>query len=104
MMPPNGNPLIWDNKVCSEPMQYTGLKDKNGKMIFEGDVVKSEIEQVIGDSISTDGVIEWDDNRGYWKYDLPDYGQSFALAHLLDNEEILEIIGNIYENPELIKV
>lgn len=69
-------------------MQYTGLKDKNGKEIYEGDVVKD------GNACR---VIEWNSKRGnvvigYW-----------AGFNVLDYKaEYIEIIGNIYENPELL--
>ena len=71
--------------------QYTGLKDKNGKKIFEGDIVKAfyyETEVI--------GKIEFI------------YG-TFALTNsgISDNQlfifEKLEVIGNIYDNPDLLK-
>jgi len=75
-------------------MQYTGLKDKNGKEIYEGDVVKNGY----GDNQEvTFG--EW--NCGECS-DV--YGYQFDAARSRENDSlILEVIGNKYENPELLK-
>jgi hypothetical protein len=68
-------------------MQYTGLKDKNGKEIFEGDVTTSEI----GDEPMA--VVFWE---GCFCHKWPD-----GNGHIF-NPKNIEIIGNIYENPELL--
>jgi len=73
--------LIW--------MQYTGLKDKNGKEIYEGDVVKQE------DETFPTLTIKYSDKYGSWNYSYrnDEYG--------VQPSKDWEIIGNIYENPEL---
>ena len=84
-------------------MQSTGLKDKNGKEIFEGDIV-------------TDGefarIVQYHQTLGFYMFDeegnesffsdsatLEDFGEDAKIV-----SEILEIIGNVYENPELLEV
>ena len=76
-------------------MQYTGLKDKNGKEIYEGDIVKIKSNPL--------------DMIGYIIYD--EYDLAFELRDdenesqecLWYQEQELEVIGNIYDNPELLK-
>lgn len=91
-------------------LQCTGLKDKNGKLIFEGDVVKvgDDIYQIvyeIGSFMLTakdEKVINkfkdnWNDNV----YPLSQFYFNNENENNYINE--VEIIGNIYENPELIE-
>lgn len=100
-------------------MQYTGLKDKNGKEIYEGDIIWHEFSHKKGQKREAreDGhkfQIIYENNWGSFIADeIVKQGEFQELWHLAqdakwtDDERILmtefEIIGNIYENPELLE-
>ena len=77
-------------------MQSTGLKDKNGKEIFEGDILHHQIQ--------TDYtfIVKYDKDNGRW------YGDGLSRTYRINiTKEFLpyyKVIGNIYENPELLEV
>lgn len=80
-----------------ETMQYTGLKDKNGKEIYEGDVV-----EYLDGEFSFIAKVAWSDWMWYLEGINPK--ESFMFDDVADNETAdVEIIGNIYENPELLE-
>lgn len=67
--------------------QYTGLKDKNGKKIFEGDIIENDF----GTKFIADMSFEDDDDR------------TPIIKGRLPNKHCRTIIGNIYDNPELLE-
>jgi uncharacterized phage protein (TIGR01671 family) len=81
-------------------MQYTGLKDKNGKEIYEGDVLANR--EVHGDSFYC--LVEYQLD-GFYGTTYPSRNHSMPLHTIMTYEgaEYNEIIGNIYENPNLIE-
>ena len=83
-----------------ELMQSTGLKDKNGKEIFEGDILAIETDEGI-----LNVNIFWDSKHALFMFESKKYNEKDLLAELVeDNTYPFEIAGNIYENPELFEV
>ena len=75
-------------------MQSTGLFDKKGVEIFEGDVLTSQ-------NYPVKGVVEFRTDLGLWVHYLKGYSYFEYLGNVASSKEI---IGNIYENPELLEV
>lgn len=82
------------SKEDIELLQYTGLKDCNNKEIYEGDIVKCE------DGIGT----IYFHQKGYWFVYQPNaLLAKFGICKMVKDYDCIEVIGNIYENPELLE-
>jgi len=79
-------------------MQSTGLKDKNGKEIFEGDILAFKTDDEV-----INVKIFWDEKHALFMFRSEKYNEEEPLAELVEaNTYPFEIIGNVYENKELL--
>lgn len=87
------NDCFEEYKECGlQIMQYTGLKDKDDKEIYEGDIAK------VMDA--TLAVVKYSESRGAYYLDHED---KIGDIGLICQYETIGVVGNIYENPELLE-
>lgn len=100
----NDGDLLKPNKEKYTLMQFTGMFDKNGKEIFEGDIVKQVSYKYSNDEYGHKGFYE-NISKVLYK------GRAFQYEWIKTNEiempkdfkeNFIEVIGNIYDNPELL--
>lgn len=100
---PKGFVTRVDQVILETVGEYTGLTDKNGKRIFEGDIVRYRPEYWSEPHWS---IVEYcADKWNYPAFDLKDHdyeGNGLQFAH--EEGVWLEVIGNIHDNPELLEV
>ncbi len=86
---------IQKGEFCPIPntvlMQFTGLLDKNGKEIYEGNILRGA------------GIVEWNQKNVRWSCIDIEWNNKREQHNMLYLTTPLEVIGNIYQNPELLK-
>jgi len=83
-----GTTIDWIDDIIVQ--QYTGVKDKNGKDIYEGDILNNPDD--VPEEIY---IVKWNIETGAFQYYV-DYNMG-------ENIDSLQVIGNIFENPDLLK-
>ena len=87
----------WYSVIPETVGQYTGLRDKNGKKIFEADVVRDNESGLFGKVIFATAEGGYDGFSGFMADDINDGLQNYnGFWHLV------EVAGNIFDNPELV--
>ena len=89
---------VLDGGMLDNLMQYTGLKDKNDKEIYEGDICRWRDLETFNDEILEDVfVVVWNDEKLAWYAQNEDGDFGYDLYEYTDDYD-LAVIGNIYEN------
>ena len=83
--------ILYKQDSDHEIMQYTGLKDKNGLEIYEGDIVKFSWDNKSGIS-----EVKWE----YGEWNVTDFKNKAGSLNIYNTDN--EVIGNIYSNPDLL--
>lgn len=84
--------VVDETTIC----QCTGLKDKNGKLIWENDIVNCLSEECCG-------YIGWNEGEAGFYFNVLLEDGKFEEEHVYDYQDCMEVIGNIFDNPELLE-
>lgn len=88
----NNAPIVDSSTICS----CMGLKDKNGNMIWENDIVNCLNKECCG-------YIGWNEDEAGFYFNVLFEDGKFEEEHVYDYQDCMEVIGNIFENPELLE-
>lgn len=86
----------WYKVDPSTICQCTGLRDKNGKLIWENDIANCLTEYCCG-------YIGWNESEAGFYFNVLLEDGRFEEEHIYDYQDSIEVIGNIFDNPELLQ-
>lgn len=92
---------MWDKVVITHKVdpsticQCTGLKDKNGNLIWENDIVNCLAEECCG-------YIGWNEDEAGFYFNVLLEDGTYEEEHIYDYVDCMDVIGNIFDNPELL--
>ena len=89
----------WENIEDFEVMQFTGLEDKNGAEIYEGDIVREQSKRFKNRYF----IVEWLSGIGSYSFQPVDKKAKSWPCFNIGTAKNLEIVGNIYKNKELLE-
>lgn len=94
----------WMQVVPETVGQYTGLTDKNGKKIFEGDIVRHYHKVDVGEPDDfVIGLVRWNEKFLSWER-TSESSEHFPYDFVrLSHRCVYEVVGNIHDDPELLK-
>ena len=101
-----GKIIVMHEVIPETICQYTGVKDKNGNRIFENNIVKLKFRggRIGSTEREYNHVVRYDDVEASWEFeereDLDLLGHPMLTQY---NQHIYEVIGNIFDNPELVR-
>lgn len=78
--------------------EFTGLRDRNGRDIYEGDIIRSFNDDVETDSLTRIKIVVWNEAEAMFEFDSIGGGRYLCAA----NSKHISVIGNIHDNPELV--
>ena len=94
-----------ESVICEStfPEMCTGLKDKNGKLIYEGDIIEKQNQKFVIKYEFDSFVAYSEEKKPVSIYGLFTFKLCFGGWPEKETENTIEVIGNIHENPELVK-
>ena len=101
------NEHLQETSVDQETIgQYTGLKDENGKEIYEGDIIEFSYDMFVGnfDTFVAKGKVVFEEGAFYvevFENERTTKDEAYLLYSI--NLDTIEVVGNIYHNPELLE-
>lgn len=86
-------------------MQFTGMKDKNDKEVYEGDIIKLTSDSILNRGLDEVGIIVYDESEGMYCLEGFDgvYMDEFYNGNTIIGRVSMEVIGNRYENKDILE-